>query len=519
MANSGRFSRRLRNQEGAKAPLPLPPGPISNGEFVPAASGARDRALDEFMRKSIDRTARRLGVDRRQFLQGAGAVALCLSAFELAGCSAPATPGQASRARRHGPGGTFTSPPPEDTAACQTTLASNGEFIFDVHSHHVIPSGPWVQNSPETVGLVLGMLPPDCADATKLDCVDRASYLHDMFLASDTTVAVLTDVPNSGPANAAIPFSDALKSQQITDGLVHGGASRLLVENVLAPNVGPLQATLDEMSSAAEAGPPAAFKVYTAWSPSGTGYSLEDPTIGLPTVQHAHDLGVKVFVAHKGLPLVNFDPAFNHPEDVVAVSRLFPDMNFVIYHAAWDPAQVEGPYDPNATLGIDTLLAALDRHNVPVDDNVWVDLGTTWRQLLTQPDQAAHALGKMLKRVGQHRVMWGTDAIWYGSPQPQIMAMRAFQITPQFQETFGYPELTSDVKAAIFGLNAAKLFGVEPEATRCALTTDPLAANIDESAYLRNVGALPSAWTAHGPTTRRQVLDWLASPLTRWSPA
>ncbi len=97
--------------------------------------------------------------------------------------------------------------------------------------------------------------------------------------------------------------------------------------------------------------------MYTAWSPSGQGYSLQDPTIGLPTVQHAHDLGVKVFVAHKGLPLVNFDPAFNHPDDVVAVSRQFPDMQFVVYHAAWDPSQVEGPYDPNATIGIDTLLA------------------------------------------------------------------------------------------------------------------------------------------------------------------
>ncbi len=29
--------------------------------------------------------------------------------------------------------------------------------------------------------------------------------------------------------------------------------------------------------------------------------------------------------------------------------------------------------------------------------------------------------------------MWGTDAIWYGSPQAQIMAFRAFQITQNFK--------------------------------------------------------------------------------------
>ena len=56
--------------------------------------------------------------------------------------------------------------------------------------------------------------------------------------------------------------------------------------------------------------------------------------------------------------------------------------------------------------------------------NVWAELGTTWRELMRDPDQAAHTLGKLLAHVGEDRVLWGTDAIWYGSPQPQIMAMR-----------------------------------------------------------------------------------------------
>src|SRR5207248_2982835 len=148
----------------------------------------------------------------------------------------------------------------------------------------------------------------------------------------------------------------------------------------------------------------------------------------------------------KGLPLVNFDATHNHPDDMVAVSRQFPDMQFVIFHAAWDPSHTEGPYDANATVGIDSLLAALDRHQVPPNRNVWVDLGTLWRQLLHDPTQAAHALGKLLTRVGAQRVLWGTDSIWYGSPQPQIMAFRAFQISSAFRDRFGYPELTPAVK-------------------------------------------------------------------------
>ncbi len=513
MGAIGPFSRRLRDRQ-EEGPLPLPAGPVSNGEFVPAAATGHDRAVNALIRRSLDDAARAVGMDRRRFLQGAGAVAVSLTAFEFAGCSTTAPQsGQGT-----GRGGTFTVPHPHDAAACEHALQGS-EFVLDVHTHHVIPSGPWVQNSPESQSQVLAMLPADCTDTSQLDCVDRANYLHDLFLASETTVAVLTDLPNTGPSNAPIPFPEALRTQQITNGLTGGGSNRVLVENIIAPNVGALQTTLDEMSNAAETGPPVAFKVYTAWSPSGQGYSLEDPTIGLPTLQHAHDLGVKVFVAHKGLPLVNFDPAFNHPDDVVAVSRQFPDMQFVVYHAAWDPSHVEGPYDPAATIGIDTLLAALDRHAVPTNDNVWVDVATLWRQLLTQPTQAAHAVGKLLKRVGTQRVLWGTDAIWYGSPEPQIMAMRAFEITPEFQDVYGYPALTDDTKAGLFGLNAAALFGIDPEATRCGLTADPLSSNVDETAQLRADGVLPSPWTPHGPTTRRQVLDWLASSATRWVPS
>jgi hypothetical protein len=508
MGGVGRFARGLRDRHDDF--LPLAAGPVSNGEFIPAAPTPRDSAVNALIRRTVDDASRRAGIDRRRFLQGAGAVAASLAALELAGCSSGAT--------RHARGGTFKTAPPEDTAACAHAL-SGSDFIFDVHTHHVIPGGPWVQNSPETTSLVLSMLPPGCTDTPQLDCVDRANYLHDLFLASDTSIAVLTDVPNSGPSNAPIPFADALSTEQITAGLTGGGSSRVLVENIISPNVGPLGATLDEMSSAVASGPPAAFKVYTAWSPGGRGFSLEDPAIGLPTLQHAHDLGVKVFVAHKGLPLVNFDPAFNHPDDIVAVSRQFRDMQFVVYHAAWDPSRAEGPYDPAATIGVDTLLTALDRHGVPPNDNVWVDVATLWRQLLTEPDQAAHALGKLLKRVGTSRVLWGTDAVWYGSPEPQIMAMRAFEISPQFQDLYGYPALTDEVKAGLFGLNAAQLFGVDPTATRCGLTSDPLTTNISEAAQLRAEGALPSPWKPNGPTSRRQVLSWLASSSTGWVPS
>ncbi|HEX2383051.1 MAG TPA: amidohydrolase family protein [Acidimicrobiales bacterium] len=495
---------------------------MSNGEFIPASATARDRAIARETLEIVDRAARRNGIDRRRFLLGAGGLAASLAMFDMA-CSADHKPGAsgfdaASTTGSSSPAGSFSAPPPEDVPACEQVLNTQGEFIFDVHTHHVMPDAPWRENAPETVQLVLGMLPPDCASDDQLECVNRAAYLHDVFLASDTTVALLSDVPNSGPDDAPVPFPDAVGTQQLAASLTTGGASRVLVHNVIAPNVGDLSARLDGMTATASGGHVAAFKVYTAWSPTGHGFGLDDPAIGLPVVQHAHDLGVKVLCAHKGLPLVNFDAAHNGPEDIVAVSRLFPDMQFVVFHGAWDADRREGPYNPAARLGIDTLLAALDRHQVPPNDNVWADLGTVWRQLMTRPTEAAHAIGKLLSRVGTERVLWGTDAVWYGSPQPQIAGFRAFQISAEAQERYGYPPLTDELKRKVFGLNAANLFGIDPAATRCAFESDPLTASQGDAAGLREGGALGSPWRARGPMSRREMFAWLSSPTTHWSP-
>ena len=65
-------------------------------------------------------------------------------------------------------------------------------------------------------------------------------------------------------------------------------------------------------------------------------------------------------------------------------------------------------------------------------------------------------------------MLWGTDAIWYGSPQPAIDAFRAFQIPADLRERFGYPELTPDVKAKILGRNAARIYGIDLAAARGA---------------------------------------------------
>ena len=106
---------------------------------------------------------------------------------------------------------------------------------------------------------------------------------------------------------------------------------------------------------------------------------------------------------------------------------------------------------------------------MPPGANVYAELGSTWYLMLRRPTEAAHVLGKLLLAVGEDRILWGTDSVWYGAPQPLIDAFRAFHIPERLQEEFGYPEFTDAVKAKILGLNAARLYDVEVGAAMDAM--------------------------------------------------
>ncbi len=75
-------------------------------------------------------------------------------------------------------------------------------------------------------------------------------------------------------------------------------------------------------------------------------------------------------------------------------------------------------------------------------------------------------------RAAPDHVLWGTDSIWWGSPQWQIEAMCRLEMPAQLMTQFGYKPLTVDVKRKIFGLNAAHLYGVDPKAKRNAMPAD-----------------------------------------------
>ena len=99
--------------------------------------------------------------------------------------------------------------------------------------------------------------------------------------------------------------------------------------------------------------------------------------------------------------------------------------------------------------------------------NVYADVGQLFAQsTIADPRVSAVMMGQLVKGMGADHVCWGTDAIWTGSPQWQIEALRRLEIPDELQRKFGLSPLgpaDGPVKSAIFGGNNARLYDYGPK--------------------------------------------------------
>jgi uncharacterized protein len=107
---------------------------------------------------------------------------------------------------------------------------------------------------------------------------------------------------------------------------------------------------------------------------------------------------------------------------------------------------------------------------------------------------AMHGVGLNIKTYGADHVVWGTDCLWWGSPQWAIEAFQRFQISDEMCDKHGYKKITDEDKARIFGLNAAKLYNIDVNAQRKALPADAMERT--KLAYLERGGMRDN--DAHG---------------------
>ena len=164
--------------------------------------------------------------------------------------------------------------------------------------------------------------------------------------------------------------------------------------------------------------------------------------------------------------------------DIAGAAKAFPGLTFIIYHSGLRPLfdldQATSEFEKTGRIPWITELAEVPKkYGVK---NLYAELGTTFGSaVVTYPRLAAAILGQLIEGFGADRVLWGTDSIWYGSPQWQIEAFRRLEIPADLQEKYGFAPLgpaTGPVKRAIFGLNTARVFGVDVTAKRNPVPPD-----------------------------------------------
>ena len=484
-------------EEPEDAALPIKFGPCASDEYSPRPLSRFVREVVRRAREACDDNARYAGMSRRDFLRTAHEAATTLLVLDA--CSK-----QAHRAAGTSPGGTFVLPKESSTEPAAAEHALGGEeFIFDVQGH-LLDHSLDPQALAEFDLIAAGFPQRNCGEHEPRDCFSIEHFLEEMFLRSDTNMLVLSAVPLPLEHDPLSPEVMEV-TRRLAGMLCHD--DRVLLHGKVAPTARPLPEVLAGMERLAASHPIVGWKTYTHLV--GPGWWLDDhqagaPAVGEAFIRKAVELGIPRIAVHKGL----VGAAYNTPEDIGPAARAHRDAQFLVYHGAYEIGYREGPVSGgNAARGADRLVASLQRSGIGPNQNVYVDLGTTWWHAMRDPTDAAHLLGKLLRFVGQDNVVWGTDSIWYGSPQDQIQAFRAFQITPEFEERFGYPALTKEVKAKVFGLNGARVYGVRvPVTSRCTFSRSDLV-------ELRR--HLPGGSALHGPTTpaEARALGRRRSPL------
>jgi len=458
--------RKSRKDRLRGTNTPLPTQMVSNGEFHPMPQTMDQKQVEDLILSMAGEYGRKLGLSRRDFLRTSGGMATAFLAMN----------------KVWGENFQVSEAEAMETAAFGEAWPKD-QFIFDIQTHHVKDSmdGPLAfRKQTGRLGLnpILAEVAPQSGD------LHRANYLKEIFLDSDTVMAMISGAAIGPREHYALPVEDMVGTRNVLNKVA--GSQRMLSHGLGDPTQ---ENAFDDAEYQVKELGIDGWKFYTG-NPMGA-WRLDDEKVGLPYLEKINELGVPNLSMHKGLPLPGRDPRqkpkdkpkgwYWIPDDVIPAARVFPNMNFIVYHSGMKNMVATLPPGTSG-IGEDGYVAwttdfCKDIEANPDVTNVYAELGTVFAfSVITHPEIAGHLLGQLMQSFGPDRILWGTDCIWWGSPQWIIEAFRRFQIPESLQEQFGYPALTAEDKDKIFGLNSARLYGIDVDASRKAFPTDQLAA-------------------------------------------
>jgi predicted TIM-barrel fold metal-dependent hydrolase len=438
-----------------------------------------------------EEVGRRLGLTRRDFLRTTGGFAAAFLAM-------------------NGGFGRFFDVLDVELVEAAAFAERQGEpyFIFDVQTHYVGTQYDPTDAEAKRQGAVVkqallalrrrvreaGLNPKLASDRGTIDDLSWENFIKEVFLDSETSVGLISTPPGPYPQEAVVPPSEMAHIRDEVNRVA--GSQRMLAHGLVTPQLG--AADLEFMAMQAETLKVDAWKCYTGSCPKGfdRGWWMDDEKIAYPMLEQARKLNVRNVCVHKGLPLGPVAD-YNHPRDLIKAAKDFPDLHFLVYHSGFRGTSfVEEEFAKTGKIPWTSEFCRMKKVE-PGIQNIYMELGSTFGQLVTtHPAICAHLLGEIINAFGVDHVLWGTDSIWYGTPQWQIEAFRRFQVPDQLIEKHGYPSLTREVKGKIFGLNAARVFGVDVTAKRNEVPKD-------------YVGRMRMSYLEEGPEPSHRLYGWV----------
>jgi predicted TIM-barrel fold metal-dependent hydrolase len=463
---------RTRPAETASFASPVPTQIVSNGEFTPTPQSPDQRRVEARIKGIADELGRNHGMNRRQFLaSSAGMAAAFLAMNEVFG---PVF--EVARAEAGEPGRA------DDRAA---RLA--GQFVFDCQTHFVRDDYPQ-ERITGLARFAKDHWNPDLEGEITLDRFKFENYLKEIFVDSDTKVALLSGSPVDDPVNLFLTNDQIAAARRIVNSVA--GSKRMFAHAIIQPRA---EGWLDDVDYAIDTLHPDSWKGYTIGDPlfqtkKQSQWRLDDEKLLYPFYEKIVAAGINTVCIHKGLMPADYKTSWQglweHATvwDVGKAARDWPQINFVIYHSALRPF-IELPdaslaqFEDSGRIDWVTDLAEIpEKFGVK---NVYGELGTCFANTcVTHPRLAAALLGTLIRGLGSDRVVWGTDSVWYGSPQWQIEALRRLEIPGNMQEKHGFASLgpaDGPVKTAIFSGNAARLYNFDVTAKVGEVSLDRIA--------------------------------------------
>jgi predicted TIM-barrel fold metal-dependent hydrolase len=481
---SEREQRLVAGAETASAATPIPTQIVSNGEYLPPRQSARQKKVEARINELADANARRLGLNRRQFFRtSCGMAAAFVAMNEIYGNVFQVTPAEARE--------------PELAQARAKGLA--GQFIFDVQTHFVRDDF----DHKELLDLAKYAHEhwnPKLENVSSLSRFKFQNFVKEIYYDSDTSLALLSGAPFDDPTWWFLSNEQIVKARELINDFA--GSRRLLAHTVITPGQA---GWMEEVDKAIAVYKPDSWKGYTIGdplNPSKYPWRLDDEKLVYPFYDKAVKSGIKTICIHKGLLPPDYEKAFAGvweyatAWDIGKAAKDWPQMNFVMYHACLRPAfeQPDQAWAEFEQTG--RIRWASDLAEIPQKfgvTNVYAELGTAFaNSAVSHPKFCAALVGTLIKGLGADHVLWGTDTLWYGSPQWQIEAMRRLEIPEDMQKKYGFAPLgdaNGSTKQQVFSGNALKMYNI---AVKKAENTPMPGFSEDRFAALKRQYAEPS---------------------------